>query len=94
MAAATSVPKPDLSEILPQVTNRPEALEVVFTDKTKVACDGPGGALGHPRTFYSLGKKGYAECSYCDRVYVYDPDRAGETLEGADALALAGPQGA
>ena len=28
-----------------------EVPEVVETDKTRVACDGGGGALGHPKVF-------------------------------------------
>jgi len=48
--------------------------EVVYVDKTRVACDG-GGALGHPRVWYSLDD-GEAECGYCDRKFVYDPEKA------------------
>ncbi|MEM9232606.1 MAG: zinc-finger domain-containing protein [Pseudomonadota bacterium] len=94
MAAATSAPKADLAEILRKVTHNPDALDVVFVDQMRVACDGPGGASGHPRTFYTVGDDGYVECGYCDRVFVYDPARAGERLEGAAALALAAPQSA
>ena len=49
--------------------------EVIYTDQHKVGCDGGGGALGHPMTYYVIGKAGYVECTYCDRKYVYDPSR-------------------
>lgn len=86
-----AVPVPDMNDVLKAVGYRPESLEVVFTDQMRVACDGPGGASGHPRTFYSLGDHGYVECGYCDRIFVYNPARAGERLEGDDVLALAKP---
>ncbi|WP_370336114.1 zinc-finger domain-containing protein [Parvularcula marina] len=89
--AAPTIAKPDLAAILQKVTFRPEALEVVFVDQARVACEGPGGASGHPRTFYTVGDEGYAECKYCDRLFVYDPARAGEQVEGEAVLALAAP---
>lgn len=44
--------------------------EVVYVETKKVACDGGGGALGHPKVWYSL-EDGEAECGYCDRRFVY-----------------------
>ncbi|MBT8471083.1 MAG: zinc-finger domain-containing protein [Marinicaulis sp.] len=52
------------------------APETVYVDKRHVACDGGGGALGHPVVYYSL-EDGEAECGYCDRKFVYKPDAAG-----------------
>ena len=52
----------------------PEA-EIVYVDKRRVACAGDGGALGHPRVWYSLDD-GEAECGYCDRRFIYDPEKA------------------
>ena len=49
--------------------------EIVFVAYHRVACDGGGGTLGHPRVWYSL-KDGEAECGYCDRKFVYDPEKA------------------
>ncbi len=34
-----------------------------------VACDGGGGALGHPKVYLSLDAGGEAECPYCDCIY-------------------------
>ena len=93
MADVTPAETPNLSQIIKQVTHSEDSLEIVFTDKRKVACDGPGGGLGHPRTFYTIGAKGYVECGYCDRVFVYDPERAGERIEGGTPAMLALKQG-
>ena len=46
----------------------PETVEVTTT---RVACDGGGGASGHPRVWMQIDpKKGYVECGYCDRRFV------------------------
>ena len=44
--------------------------EIIKVTENKVACDGDGGALGHPRVYLTLDKIGQAECPYCDRLYV------------------------
>ncbi|HUT48918.1 MAG TPA: zinc-finger domain-containing protein [Alphaproteobacteria bacterium] len=41
----------------------------IVTDQTTVACDGGGGALGHPRVFLHM-EGGRVECPYCGRQYV------------------------
>jgi uncharacterized Zn-finger protein len=46
-----------------------EPPEVVETDNETVACEGIGGALGHPRVFLTIGKEGFVECPYCDRRF-------------------------
>ena len=68
-------------EILHEVTHERHALEVEFTAQARVACMGSGGALGHPKVFYTIGDKGYAECMYCDRIFVLEPARAGEVFD-------------
>jgi uncharacterized Zn-finger protein len=56
----------------------PEPPEIITTDQTRVACDGDGGALGHPRVFLVIGAAGHVECPYCDRRFVLEPGaRAG-----------------
>lgn len=47
-----------------------EAPEVIEVEETRIACDGAGGALGHPRVYLEIGKDGFVECPYCDRRYV------------------------
>ncbi len=47
-----------------------EAPEVEEVTTTRIACDGGGGALGHPRVFLSIGPEGWVECPYCDKKFV------------------------
>ena len=49
-----------------EVPAPPETIEV---ETTEVACDGDGGALGHPRVFLNMGSNGQVECPYCDRLF-------------------------
>ncbi|MEO1042179.1 MAG: zinc-finger domain-containing protein [Pseudomonadota bacterium] len=70
----------ELDQILKEVVHNPRAVEIVFVNSRRQACMGPGGPLGHPLVYYTIGEKGYAECMYCDRVFVYDEERAGETI--------------
>jgi uncharacterized Zn-finger protein len=48
--------------------------ETVFVTSDRVACDGNGDALGHPRVWLTLGTDGEIVCPYCSRRYV----RAGD----------------
>lgn len=49
----------------------PETIEVT---QSRIACDGGGGAGGHPRVWLQVDPdKGYVECGYCDRRYVLKP---------------------
>jgi uncharacterized Zn-finger protein len=59
----------------------PPPPEVIYVKERSVACNGSGGALGHPRVWYSLDD-GEAECGYCDRRFVYDPAKAGTRDQG------------
>ncbi|OYX48269.1 MAG: hypothetical protein B7Y90_11095 [Alphaproteobacteria bacterium 32-64-14] len=43
--------------------------EVVVVATKKVACDGGGGALGHPKVWYDMSEEDHVECKYCDRVF-------------------------
>lgn len=49
--------------------------EVIYVSERRVACDGGGGTLGHPKVWYSL-EDGHAECGYCDRKFIYDKNKA------------------
>ena len=44
--------------------------EVVTVRSRRVACDGVGGALGHPRVWLEMGEAGFVDCGYCDRRFV------------------------
>ena len=52
------------------MTPPPSTPETVLVTSRRVACDGVGGALGHPRVWLELGEAGEAECGYCDRRFV------------------------
>lgn len=55
---------------LTRVTPEQRDLQVVEVDTQSVACDGGGGPLGHPLTYYELGADGEATCGYCDKKFV------------------------
>ena len=44
--------------------------EAIVVSTRRVACDGGGGALGHPRVYMEMGAAGFVECGYCDRRFV------------------------
>jgi NADH dehydrogenase (ubiquinone) Fe-S protein 6 len=61
----------------------PETLSV---ERSRVACDGDGGALGHPRVFLQMDARGFVDCPYCDRRYVLAGGPADHrAFEGRDA---------
>lgn len=54
------------------------APEVIVVDDhaDEVVCDGGGGALGHPKVWYSFDGQDKVECSYCDRIFVKESAQA------------------
>ena len=44
--------------------------ETVEIDEMVTACNGSGGALGHPRVYLNLAPSGRVECPYCSRLFV------------------------
>jgi uncharacterized Zn-finger protein len=56
-----------------QPTTTPATLadnpEIVVVATKKVACDGGGGALGHPKVWYDMSEQDFVECKYCDRLF-------------------------
>lgn len=46
-----------------------KAPEIIIVDSERVACDGGGGVLGHPKVYLQIGKEGFVECGYCDRRF-------------------------
>ncbi len=54
--------------------------ETFIVESRKVSCDGGGGALGHPKVWYEMGKEDVIVCKYCDRRFILkggkaDPNR-------------------
>jgi uncharacterized Zn-finger protein len=52
------------------------ASEVITVNKRRIACDGGGGALGHPRVYLEMGQGSEVECPYCDRKFVLSREAA------------------
>ena len=44
--------------------------ETIDVTGARIACDGGGGPLGHPRVWLTLGTDGEIICPYCSRRYV------------------------
>ena len=58
-----------------------QPFETIVVDENVVACNGGGGALGHPRVFLNVaGDGGRIECPYCSRLFVLR-SKAGEAIE-------------
>jgi uncharacterized Zn-finger protein len=45
------------------------APEIRIVHAARIACDGGGEALGHPRIYLSLAKSGKVVCPYCGCCY-------------------------
>ena len=63
------------------VPARPSVPEVIVVRSRRVACDGVGGALGHPRVWLEMGDEPFVECGYCDRRFLLASGAAGEEDE-------------
>lgn len=46
------------------------APESVTVRSHRIACEGVGGALGHPRVWLEMGAAGFVDCPYCDRRFI------------------------
>lgn len=47
--------------------------ETITVESTTVACDGGGGALGHPTVYLTMGDGDAVDCPYCDRKFILKP---------------------
>jgi uncharacterized Zn-finger protein len=54
----------------PAITPALPPAEVIVVRSRRIACDGVGGALGHPRVWLEMGEADFVECGYCDRRFV------------------------
>ena len=61
----------DMTTTVPAPENVPE---IITIHSRRVACDGVGGALGHPRVWLEMGEADFVECGYCDRRFVLASD--------------------
>ena len=62
-------------------TQHPEIF-LVPEAKHQVACDG-GGALGHPKVYYSFDGKDDLVCGYCDRLFTKKHVPGAKPMKGA-----------
>lgn len=69
-----------------------EPPEVITVHDHRVACDGGGGPLGHPRVYMEMGGAHFVECPYCDRRFVLGGHVHDENEE-ADPAAYEGSAG-
>jgi uncharacterized Zn-finger protein len=47
--------------------------ETEVVSKSRIACDGGEGALGHPRVWLQISEDvGFVECGYCDKRFVLE----------------------
>ena len=51
-----------------------EPTEILKVESETVACDGGGGALGHPKVFLHMDGKGQIDCPYCSRRFILDSE--------------------
>ncbi len=47
-----------------------DTIETIKVDETTTACDGGGGALGHPKVYLNLDSGGAVDCPYCGLRFV------------------------
>jgi len=47
-----------------------QPFEIIYVDNSVVACNGGGGALGHPKVYLYLSAEGKIDCPYCSRLFV------------------------
>jgi len=83
----------------PDVETKPEpaadlaAPEVIEVRSRRIACDGVGGALGHPRVYLEMGEGDFVECPYCDRRFVLAAGSEGHENERLATGVYEGPHG-
>lgn len=54
----------------------PPELIAVEPGVVRVACDGGGGPLGHPKVYLNLGDEKMVDCPYCGRRFHEAADRS------------------
>lgn len=52
-----------------EVGNKIPAGEIITVTQRRIACDGGGGVLGHPKVWLDMGVGYEVECKYCDRLF-------------------------
>ena len=53
--------------------------ETKLVDKSRFACDGGDGSMGHPRVWLQIPQTdGFIECPYCDCKFVFSTAQLNE----------------
>ena len=63
----------------------PENIKVAVK---RVACDGGGGTLGHPKIYLEMGAASEVVCAYCSRRFVF---KEGAVVAAGDLRSRASP---
>lgn len=62
-----------MSVPMPLADAGPPPPETTPVTSRRVACDGGEGALGHPRVWLRIDRRGFVDCPYCDRRFILVP---------------------
>ena len=65
---------PDQVKDIQDDAARKASANVIVTNQLRVACNGGGGTLGHPKIFLTLGNDGRVTCPYCSCEFVKSAD--------------------
>ena len=90
---ATKKPKAEPAPAKPALIIDPNPPEVIVVRSGRIACDGVGGALGHPRVWLEMGEATFVECPYCDRRFVLPAGSEGPEDERLAPGVYEGPHG-
>ncbi|MDP3659458.1 MAG: zinc-finger domain-containing protein [Phenylobacterium sp.] len=90
-ADAQTRPEPMPAE--PALSSTLPAPETITVRSGRIACDGVGGALGHPRVWLEMGEADFVECPYCDRRFVLAHGSEGSEDERLAPGVWEGPHG-
>lgn len=85
--------KPAPAPAKPALVSNVPPPEVIVVRSGRVACDGVGGALGHPRVYLEMGEASFVECPYCDRRFVLPTGSEGPESEYLAPGVYEGPHG-
>jgi uncharacterized Zn-finger protein len=85
-APTGSTPPVAASALNPRESQAMQPFETVYVETDVVACNGSGGALGHPKVYLNLSAEGKIECPYCSRLFIHETNRA-QPAAGSPAAA-------
>ena len=85
--------RPEPVPAKPALTPDLPAPEEVVVRSRRIACDGVGGVLGHPRVWLEMGEASFVECPYCDRRFVLAAGSEGREDERRAPGVYEGPGG-